>query len=88
MAKKKEYGYVLVMTEKGPVFVTKVNNADRTAEWNKLEKPYSMSKENAQFLAKALTLNGNSAYPVIIDYEQSYQPYRYDVGDFEWVKNS
>lgn len=32
MAAKKKHYYVLVITEAGPKFVTKVNNSDHTAE--------------------------------------------------------
>jgi hypothetical protein len=39
MAKKQNYYYVLVMTNNGPVFVTSVNNLDKTAYWDKNEKP-------------------------------------------------
>lgn len=87
MAKKKkeEFAYVLVMTGYGPVFVTSVNNRDRTAEWNKDKKPMKMlDKDDAQYLAMALTVNGHSAYAVIQTYEQTTQPYRYEVGEFEW----
>ena len=89
MAKKKkeEYGYVLVMTDSGPTFVTKTNNWERTAEWHKDEKPLEMTKDDAQFLAMALTLNGHSAFPVIMTYKQDHQPYRYEVGEFAWKFN-
>lgn len=86
MSKTKYFYYVLVMTNYGAVFVTSINNAERTAKWNKLEKPLKMSKKDAEFMAKALTWNGNLAYAVTTEYELSYQPYLYQTGEFKWMK--
>ena len=86
MSKTKYFYYVLVMTNYGAVFVTSINNAERTARWDKLEKPLNMSKKDAEFMAKALTWNGSLAYAVTTEYELSYQPYLYQTGEFKWVK--
>lgn len=86
MSKTKYYYYVLVMTNYGAVFVTSINNAERTAKWDKLETPLDMSKKDAEFMAKALTWNGNLAYAVTTEYELSYQPYLYQKGEFKWVE--
>lgn len=85
--KKEEHAYVLVMTDWGPTFVTKTDNWERTAEWKRDEKPLEMSKDDAQFLAMGLTVNGHLAFPVVQTYEQNYHPYRYDVGRFKWISN-
>ena len=87
MAKKKNYWYVLVMTEEGPKFVTKVNYGDKTAEWNMLEEPKEFSKETAKDLVIGLNLNFNIAYAVCQPFELTGQPYRYADGKFEWVEN-
>lgn len=86
MSKTKYFYYVLVMTNYGAVFVTSINNAKRTAKWDKLEVPLNMSKKDAEFMAKALTWNGNLAYTVTTEYELSHQPYLYQIGEFKWVK--
>lgn len=85
--KKKNYWYVIVMTGDGPVFVTKVNYSDKTAEWHKDEKPLEMSEFMAKDLAMGLMCNMTSAYAVCNFYELDYQPYFYSEGHFEWVLN-
>ena len=87
MAKKKNYWYVLVMSDNGPVFVTKINYGDRTAEWNKLEKPLEMDKDRAQDLALGLNLNFHTAYSVCQTFELDRQPYRYSDWHIEWKEN-
>lgn len=84
MAKKKNYWYVMVMSDGGPVFVTKINYGDRTAEWNKLEKPLEMDKDRAQDLALGLNLNFHTAYAVCQPFELVTQPYRYEEWEIEW----
>ena len=86
MAKKKNFWYVLVFTESGPVFVTKVNNADRTAEWVKTDKPIEFSDSWAKDLSMGLTWNGNLAYAICSPVTVDHQPYMYSNGKFEWVK--
>lgn len=87
MAKKKNYWYVLVMSDDGPVFVTKINYGDRTAEWNKLEKPLEMDKDRAQELTLGLNLNLNISFAVCQPFELDHQPYRYSDWHIEWTEN-
>lgn len=86
-AKEKEYWYVLVITEDGPIFVTKINNADRTAEWNMDEKPLEMTKAKAEDLTTGLNLNFNSSYAVCQPFEITSQPYNYNRWRIEWREN-
>lgn len=87
MANKKNYWYVVVMTDNGPVFVTGVNNMERTAYWNKDQKPLELGKEYAQSLATGLMLNFHFALPVCNTFELTEQCYNYKYGHFEWLKN-
>ena len=58
MANKKYYYYVGVLVNDGITLVTKVSNADKTAFWNRDEKPMEFgSKSYAQDLVLGLTLN-------------------------------
>lgn len=87
MANKKNYWYVLVMTDNGPKFVTKVNYSDKTAEWNYNEEPLELDRGRAQDLSMGLTLNSNMAYAVCQSWEIDSHPYRYSMGKFEWKWN-
>ena len=87
MAKKRNYWYVLVLTSDGPVFVTKVNYADKTAEWDNLEKPLEMTQSQAQDLTLGLNLNLTVAFAVCQPFALETQPYRYSIGHFEWKYN-
>ncbi len=73
---KEEYWYVLVMSNEGPIFVTKVGEK-KTAYWNKDEKPLEMYDERAKQMALGLTVNGNTAVAVCNPYKIDYQPYNY-----------
>ena len=84
MANKKYYYYVLVFTDEGPVYVTDVDNADRTAQWNKEEKPRKFSDTWATELAFGLTVNGHSAVAIKSTYEITSQPYRYTDWCIKW----
>lgn len=84
MAKKKNFWYVIVMANHGPVFVTKINHSDKTAEWNKEEAPLELDEFRAKDLALGLNLNLNSAFAVCQPFEIDRQPFRYDKGEFEW----
>ena len=85
MAKKQNYYYyVLVMTGHGPVFVTSVNNADKTAYWTDTEAPKEWGKYKAEDLTMGLNLNGHLAYTVCSKFELDHQPYYYSKGGFEW----
>ena len=54
--------YVLVATEDGAKFVTKVDNATKTAYWGSNEKPLPLNKTYADDLALCLTLNFHPAF--------------------------
>ena len=84
MAKQTRWHYVLVLTNHGPVFVTKIGE-HKTAYWNDSEKPKEFSKEWAEDLAFGLTVNGYCAFAVTTRYELDNQPYRYNMGQFEWI---
>lgn len=86
MAKRKNYWYVLVLTAEGPVFVTGEDNLKKVAYWNRNEQPLEMAQVVAKDLAWALCVNGYSAFAVDNFYELESQPYRYDIGHFEWVR--
>lgn len=85
--KKKNFWYVIVMTGTGPVFVTKINHSDRTAEWRKDETPLEMSEYRAKDLAMGLMCNMTLAYPVCNQIEIDHQPYLYNNGQFKWESN-
>lgn len=86
MARKNFY-YVLVLTDEGPVFVTGIPKRN-WAEYNKNEVPKCFENYSyVESVAYGLTLNGIPAYPIKLTYELSGQPYRYSKGHFEWVKN-
>lgn len=84
MAKKQNYYYVMVMTDHGPVFVTSVNNADKTAYWNDTEAPKELGKYYAEDLTMGLNLNGHLAFTICSKFELDNQPYYYRKGGFEW----
>ena len=79
----KYHYYILVLTQKGPKFVTKLGT-NRTAYWNANEKPLEVSREWAIDVSYGLTWNCNPAYPVCVNYEIEIQPFMYDRGHFEW----
>ncbi len=83
MAKQTSWHYILVLTNAGPTFVTKIGEG-KTAYWNKDEKPKEFSKSYAEDVAFGLTVNGYNAFHVSTKYELDNQPYRYDKGEFEW----
>ena len=82
MATKKNHYYVLVFTEKGPVYVTSVDYSTKYASWNRLEKPLEFSKYTAEDLCFGLNCNFNQSVVACVPYELDYQPYRY--ADFEF----
>ena len=85
MAKKKNFWYVIVMTNEGAKFVTSLDWSTKTAHWDGEEKPKEMSMESAKDLAMGLMLNFNQAYPVCSPIELDNQPYRYSEGNFVWT---
>lgn len=54
--------YVVVATNEGAKFVTKVDNATKMAYWDSKEKPMSFNKSYADDLALCLTLNFHLAF--------------------------
>ena len=77
MATKKNYHYVLVFTNEGPVYVTSVNNANHWAKWEKDKVPQDFPKYYAEDLVLGLNLNLCHAVLVTSKY-QLLQPYNYD----------
>ena len=68
------------------MYVTKVNNANKTAWWNKEEKPLSMTKSIAEDLAFGLALNFTHCVIAYMPFELEFQPYRYDAFDCKFVE--
>ena len=86
--KQKEFWYILVITNDGPVFVTGVKySPHKYAEWNKDEKPLELGKNAAKDVALGLMLNFTQAYPICAPIELTNQPYFYDKGRLEWIWN-
>ena len=85
--KKKNHWYVLVCSSEGAMFVTSIDNSNKTAFWNKLERPKEFSESYAKDLALGLMCNGYSAYPVCAPIDGISQPYHYSKGGFEWKWN-
>ena len=54
--------YVVVATEDGAKFVTKVDNATKTAYWDSKEKPLAFTKTQADDLALCLSSNFYPAF--------------------------
>lgn len=84
--KKTNHYYVLVISAEGPVFVTKVNNSDKTAEWDWKEKPLEFDKFWAEDLVIGLNFNMTRAYLVCQKWEMEHQPYRYEDWKIRWQK--
>ena len=87
MSKRKNFYYVLVLTNEGPTFVTGI--AERNyAKYNKLEKPMLFeTKSFADEVSIGLTCNLITAYTITTPYELTSQPYLYNEGKFEWKRN-
>lgn len=88
MAKKQNFYYVMVITNHGPVFVTSVDRTIKTAHWDDTGVPLEMGKYWAEDLTMGLNLNFNLAFTVCSKFELDTQPYLYDKGHFEWVKEA
>lgn len=87
MSKKRNWYYVLVMTETGPVFVTELDYKTKEAFWEKDKPPLEfISEASAKDIAFGLQQNFHLAYTVNNHKEITSQPYRYDIGDFEWAR--
>ena len=86
MAQKKNHYYVLVLTDTGAKFVTSTG-ANQYAKWDGNEKPLDMPQYFAEDVALGLMLNGYMAFCVKNRFEIEHQPYRYNLGHFEWKWN-
>ena len=86
MAKAKEHYYVVVFTQEGPKYVTKIGEG-KTAYWDMLEPPKEFSKEWARDLTFGLLVNGYNAQTVMSPIELDSQPFYYSMGHFKWVDN-
>ena len=84
--RKKLHYYVLVISDEGPKFVTKVNYGDHTAEWDYTQKPLELDKLWAEDIVLGLTLNMHQAYLICQNWEIEHQPYRYEDYKIQWVE--
>ena len=82
--KKQNYWYVLVLTNEGPKFVTKVEWQTKTAHWEKLEAPIELGETRAKDLTFGLMVNCYAAFAICSPIELDSQPYLYNLGQFEW----
>lgn len=84
MAKKKTYHYyVLVFTNCGPVYVTKLGEG-KTAYWNSAEKPYELGMYRAEEVCMGLNLNFYTSVVVKMPFELENQPYLYSDYEIVW----
>ena len=86
MATKKNFHYVLVFTDEGPVYVTSCNNATRYAQWNKTKAPKEFPKYYAEELVMGLRCNWHNAVMVTTKVELDCQPYNYKNWDCKFEK--
>lgn len=87
MAKTKNYYYVLVFTDEGPVYLTSANNSSRYACWDKEEEPLALSKSYAEDVVFGLRCNGYRAVLVATKYEEC-QPYNYKDWNLTFVRKA
>ena len=85
--KKQSFWYVLVLTDSGARFVTAVEHVTKYAHWDKLGKPLELGMSMSKDLAMGLMCNGYIAFPICNFFELTEQPYKYDMGEFQWVSN-
>lgn len=83
MAKKKYYYYVLVFTDGGPVYVTKLGK-EKTAYWNGEEKPMQLPMWKAEQICYGLNVNFYSSAVVKSPIELDCQPYLYSDYEITW----
>lgn len=77
MASKKKYHYyVLVMTNEGPKYVTKIL-PNHWCKWNENDKPLEMSASYAEDVYTGLCLNFHTAVLVKSRFEIDHHPYNY-----------
>lgn len=86
MAAKKSHYYVLVFTHRGPAYVTGLGD-HHTAFWIRTEAPKEFSSSMADDITRGLLLNGYNAAVVKMPIELTTQPYRYEIGHFEFVRD-
>lgn len=84
-AKKKYHYYVMVFTNDGPKYVTKIL-PHHTAEWKWQDKPLEMSASWAEDVYTGLCLNFFTAVLVKSRFEIDHHPYRYDEWQIDWKK--
>lgn len=84
MASNKNYYYVLVITDNGPVFVTGTGE-HHTAYWAMDKEPKEFTRSRAEDITLGLGLNGYPSYTVVSPWKLDYQPYPYDRGGLAWV---
>ncbi len=87
MANQKNYYYVLVFTESGPVYLTSANNSSRYACWDREAEPIALSKSYAEDVVFGLRCNGYRAVMVTTKYEES-QPYNYKDWNLTFVRKN
>ena len=80
---KKNHWYIMVLSNKGPKFVTKLGE-HRTAYWEDEGTPKEFTKDMATDMCIGFAWNGIRAFPVCSPCELPTQPYQYDKGCFEW----
>ncbi|MCR5479866.1 MAG: hypothetical protein K6F27_08440 [Ruminococcus sp.] len=69
MAQKSYYYVGIINREEGLKFVTKANYQDRTAEWNRNEKPLAMSQSAANDISQGLIANLTAACVIKTSFE-------------------
>lgn len=85
---KKNHYYVLVFTDNGPVYVTSVNYADKSARWEKTKPPKEFSKSNAEDLVFGLRCNWFNAVVVTLPCDIDSQPYNYAGYDCKFIEKT
>ena len=85
MANKKYHYYVMVFTESGPKYVTKIL-PHHTAEWKAEDKPLEMSASWAEDVYRGLCLNFFTATLVKSLFEIEHHPYNYEDYEIDWKK--
>jgi hypothetical protein len=88
MANSKNYYYVLMFTDEGPVYVTSANNATQYARWDKNEVPKAFPKYYAEDLVYGLRCNYYCAVLVVTKAKLDTQPYRYESYDCKFIEKA
>lgn len=84
MSKTKYHYYVLVFSETGPAYVTKIL-PNHYAKWDKDQKPLEMSSSYAQDVYTGLCMNFHNAVLIRSLFEINTQPYNYEYWDIKFV---